>query len=164
MSPTGARAVLQDVAYRVMRRFGCSEYILIRLMIKPLSHPETQALLLGAPYRLETRSDSAYMVVDQAVSAADELAGGVFKGLVNGVLRNYLRQRDALLTDLAVDESARYQHPRSESDTRIFANSRPEFLMRCGLCSSLAANSCMRPFRSLPKKMLHRSMPCCALR
>jgi hypothetical protein len=37
------------------------------------------------------------MVVDQAVAAAGELAGGAFKGLVNGVLRNYLRQRDACM-------------------------------------------------------------------
>ncbi len=110
--PSGARAAAQDVAYGVLRRCGWGEFILGRLLSKPLSHPETQALLLGALYRLETRSDSAHMVVDQAVSAAGELAGGVFKGLVNGVLRNYLRQRDALLADLATDESARYQHPR----------------------------------------------------
>jgi 16S rRNA (cytosine967-C5)-methyltransferase len=110
--PPAARAAAQDVAYGVLRRFGWGEYILGRLLSKPLSHPETQALLLGALYRLETRADSPHMVVDQAVSAAGELAGGVFKGLVNGVLRNYLRQREALLAELAADESARYQHPR----------------------------------------------------
>ena len=108
----GARAAAQDVAYGVLRRFGWGEFILGRLMSKPLSHAETQALLLGALYRLETRFDSAPMVVDQAVSAAGELAGGVFKGLVNGVLRSYLRQRETLLADLARDETARYQHPR----------------------------------------------------
>jgi 16S rRNA (cytosine967-C5)-methyltransferase len=110
--PPGARAAAQDVAYGVLRRFGWGEYILGRLLSKPLSHPETQALLLAALYRLETRADSPHMVVDQAVSAAGELAGGVFKGLVNGVLRNYLRQRDTLLAGLAADETAHYQHPR----------------------------------------------------
>lgn len=107
-----ARAAAQDVAYGVLRRYGCGEFILGRLMSKPLTHPETQALLLGAIYRLETRPDSSPMVVDQAVAAAGELAGGVFKGLVNGVLRNFLRQRDALLAALADDDVARYQHPR----------------------------------------------------
>ena len=110
--PAAARAAAQDVAYGVLRRFGWGEFILGRLMTKPVTHPETQALLLGALYRLETRSDSAPMVVDQAVSAAGELAGGVFKGLVNGVLRSYLRQRESLLAEMASDEVATYQHPR----------------------------------------------------
>ena len=109
--PPGARAAAQDVAYGVLRRFGWGEYILGRLMTKPLTHPETQALLLGALYRLETRSDSVHTVVDQAVSAAGELAGGVFKGVVNGVLRNYLRQRESLLADVAKNDVATYQHP-----------------------------------------------------
>ena len=106
-----ARSAAQDVAYGVLRRYGWGEFILAQLMSKPLTHPETQALLLGALYRLETRPDSSPMVVDQAVAAAGELAGGVFKGLVNGVLRNYLRQREALLAATAGDEAARYQHP-----------------------------------------------------
>ncbi len=110
--PPNARAAAQDVAYGVLRRFGRGEFILSRLLSKPLTHPETQALLLGALYRLDTRADSTPMVVDQAVAAAGELAGGVFKGLVNGVLRNYLRQRESLLAAMATDEEARLQHPR----------------------------------------------------
>jgi 16S rRNA (cytosine967-C5)-methyltransferase len=106
-----ARAAAQDVAYGVLRRYGWSEFVLARLMSKPVTHPETQALLQGALYRLETRPDSSPMVVDQAVAAAGELAGGVFKGLVNGVLRNYLRQREALLAAQADDDVAHHQHP-----------------------------------------------------
>jgi 16S rRNA (cytosine967-C5)-methyltransferase len=52
------------------------------------------------------------MVVDQAVAAAGELANGSFRGLVNGVLRNYLRQRDVLQTAMAGDEEATQNHPR----------------------------------------------------
>lgn len=109
--PVGARAAAQDVAYGVLRRYGWGEFILARLMSKPLTHPETQALLLGALYRLDTRPDSSHMVVDQAVAAAGELAGGVFKGLVNGVLRNFLRQRETLLTALAHSDEAHYHYP-----------------------------------------------------
>lgn len=110
--PPPARAAAQDVAYGVLRRYGWGEFILGQLMARPLTHPETQALLLGALYRLETRSDSTPMIVDQAVAAAGELAGGVFKSLVNGVLRNYLRQRKALLAAMADDDEASHQHPR----------------------------------------------------
>ena len=110
--PAVARYAAQDVAYGVLRRYGWGEFILGRLMSKPLTHAETQALLLGALYRLDTRPDSSPMVVDQAVAAAGELAGGVFKGVVNGVLRNFLRQRESLLLALAQDEEANYQYPR----------------------------------------------------
>lgn len=110
--PPATRAAAQDVAYGVLRRYGWGDFILRRLMAKPLTHTETQSLLLGALYRLDTRPDSVHTVVDQAVLAAGELAGGVFKGVVNGVLRNFLRQRESLLAALASDDEASYQYPR----------------------------------------------------
>lgn len=110
--PAAARAAAQDIAYGLLRRYGWGEFILGRLMTKPLTHAETQALLLAALYRLDTRPDSSYTVVDQAVTAAGELAGGVFKGLVNGVLRNFLRQRAALQAEMAKDDEVAFQYPR----------------------------------------------------
>ena len=110
--PPGARAAAQDVVYGVLRQFGRGTFVLGRLMHKPLTHAETQALLLAALYRLETRPEAPHTIVDQAVQAAGELAGGVFKGLVNGVLRSFLRQREALLAAIVQDDVARYQHPR----------------------------------------------------
>ncbi len=109
--PQVARAAAQDIAYGVLRQYGYGEFMLGRLMSKPLTHGETQALLLSALYRLETRPESTPMVVDQAVAAAGELAGGAFKGLVNGVLRNYLRQRDVLLDAVSKDDVATQRHP-----------------------------------------------------
>jgi 16S rRNA (cytosine967-C5)-methyltransferase len=108
---SASRAAAQDVAYGTLRRYACGEFILGRLLAKPLPHPEVEALLLGSLYRLQTRPDAAYMVVDQAVAAAGELAGGAFRGLVNAVLRNYLRQRDSLHAALADDDQAAHQHP-----------------------------------------------------
>ncbi|HJV93985.1 MAG TPA: 16S rRNA (cytosine(967)-C(5))-methyltransferase RsmB, partial [Azonexus sp.] len=55
--------------------------------------------------------EAEHTVVDQAVVAAGELAEGRFRGLVNGVLRNFLRQRDTLSAALADDAVARAQHP-----------------------------------------------------
>ena len=110
--PPNARSAAQDVAYGVLRRYGWGNFILGRLLEKPLTHPATHALLLAALYRLETRPEAAHMVVDQAVMAAGELAGGVFKGLVNGVLRSYLRQRDSLLEAVAGNDEAAHQHPK----------------------------------------------------
>ena len=110
--PVGARAAAQDIAYGVLRRYGWGEFLLGRLMSRPLTHAETQALLLAALYRLDTWPDAAPMVVDQAVAAAAELAGGGLKGVVNGVLRNFLRQRDSLLAAAQQDDAAHYWFPR----------------------------------------------------
>lgn len=111
VAPAVARAAAQDVVYGTLRRYGTGEFILARLLARALPHPETEALLRGALYRLQTRPESGYVVVDQAVAAAGELAGGSFRGLVNGVLRNYLRQRDALHAAMAADDEAAQQHP-----------------------------------------------------
>ena len=109
--PAVARSAAQDIAYGVLRRFGEGDFFLAKLMSRPLLHEETYALLLAALFRLETRTDSAHMVVDQAVSAAGEMSGNVFKGLVNGVLRNYLRQRAVLQASFKSNEVARSLHP-----------------------------------------------------
>ena len=39
------------------------------------------------------------------------MAGGGLKGVVNGVLRNFLRQRESLLAAATQDEVARYWFP-----------------------------------------------------
>ncbi|MDR1367972.1 MAG: 16S rRNA (cytosine(967)-C(5))-methyltransferase RsmB [Candidatus Accumulibacter sp.] len=107
----GASAAAKDIAYGVLRRHGESGFVLGRLMSRHLAHPETYALLQAALYRLETRPDARPMVVDQAVRAAGELADAKYKKLVNGVLRNYLRQREVLISEGKKDEVVRYLHP-----------------------------------------------------
>ena len=42
--PPSARAAAQDIAYGVLRRYGWGEFILGRLMTKPLTHGETQEI------------------------------------------------------------------------------------------------------------------------
>ena len=106
-----ARPAVQDLVYGSLRQFGRGDFLLTRLLAKPLDVPEVRALLLVALYRLETRPDATHTVVDQAVAAAGELANGRFRGLVNGVLRNFLRQQPQLLAALAADAVAVAQHP-----------------------------------------------------
>lgn len=106
-----ARPAVQDLVYGSLRRYGHGDFLLGRLLTRPLDAPEVRALLLVALYRLETRPDAAHTIVDQAVAAAGEMAEGRFRGLVNGVLRNYLRQQPQLLAELAADPVAVSQHP-----------------------------------------------------
>ncbi len=106
-----ARPAVQDLVYGSLRAYGRGDFFLSRLLERPLAAEEIRALLLVSLYRLETRPEATHTVVDQAVSAAGELAGGNFRGLVNGVLRNFLRQQDALTAAVKRDAVGSAQHP-----------------------------------------------------
>jgi len=106
------RPLVRDLAWRALRRYGRDAFFLRRLLARPLTAPQVQALLCVALARLEELPGEAHTTVDQAVHAAARLDGGRYKGLVNGVLRNFLRRRDELLAAVGDDAEARWQHPR----------------------------------------------------
>lgn len=108
---TVARPAVQDLVYGSLRAYGRGDFFLAHLLERPLAVDEVRALLLVALYRLETRPDAVHTVVDQAVSAAGEIAHGKFRALVNGVLRSFLRRQTALTEALRADPVAFAQHP-----------------------------------------------------
>lgn len=110
--PAAARPAIQDMAYGALRRFGRGDFFLKSLLDKPLKEPAIHALLLAALYRLEIRPEDTHTTVDQAVATAATLAGGRLKGLVNAVLRNFLRRQEELASAAQGDEAARWQHPQ----------------------------------------------------
>jgi 16S rRNA (cytosine967-C5)-methyltransferase len=110
--PPGQRGAVQDLAYTALRRYGRDDFFLSRLLDRPLRDRPAHALLLVALARLAARPEEAHTIVDQAVEAAGDLAHGKYKGLVNGVLRNFLRRRTELEAAAGQDQVARWQHPR----------------------------------------------------
>lgn len=102
------RPAVIDLGFTTLRDYGRGDFLLGRLLARPLKDAPTRALLLVALARLERRPEQAHTLVDQAVSAA----GKRFKGLVNAVLRNFLRRRDELLAAAGEDEVAHWRHPR----------------------------------------------------
>ncbi len=106
------RGAIMDLAFGTLRDFGRGDFLLRALLHKPLTEPGLRALLLIALHRLERRPDQAHTLVDQAVLAASLIKRGAVKGLTNAVLRNFLRQRDALLAAADEDDIARHRHPR----------------------------------------------------
>lgn len=114
----GQRGAVQDLAYGTLRQYGRGDFMLDRLLRTPLQAADDtpaklllRALLLTALYRLETRPADAHTIVDQAVDAAEEIAHGRFKSLVNAVLRNRLRRDGELAAAANANPVARYQHP-----------------------------------------------------
>jgi 16S rRNA (cytosine967-C5)-methyltransferase len=105
------RAAAMDIGYSSLRAFGRGDFLLGLLLERPLKDLAARGLLLAALARLEARPDEAHTIVDQAVTAAARLARGQFRGLVNGVLRNFLRRRKELLASADADPVARWQHP-----------------------------------------------------
>jgi len=105
------RAVAQDLSYGTLRFYGAIEALLDQLLQKPLEDAKLQCLLLVAIYQLQYDKAASHTVVDQAVKAASQSKKTWAKGLVNGVLRNFLRQQPGLVANLKDNEFATYSYP-----------------------------------------------------
>ncbi len=101
-----------DLSYGTLRFYGEVHAYLTLLLEKPLSNAHIMALLLVAIYQLLHDKADDFTVVNQAVKAAGDAKPRWAKGLVNGVLRNFLRQKDALAEKLKTDEVALYSYPQ----------------------------------------------------
>ncbi|HRQ56661.1 MAG TPA: 16S rRNA (cytosine(967)-C(5))-methyltransferase RsmB [Azoarcus taiwanensis] len=107
--PDAVRGAIRDLAWRALRDYGRGDLVLAQLLSKPLPD-SVRAVLLVALQRLETRPDQSHTVVDQAVEAVAVVAPGL-KGVVNGVLRNALRQAARLAELVERDPVSHYRHP-----------------------------------------------------
>lgn len=108
------RGAIQDLAYRSMRNWGAAQQCLAALMPQPPQQAKLKTLLCCALSLLSDATPiyATHTIVDQAVTAASEdqeLAKA--KGLVNAVLRRFLRERDKLLQDLSHHLSSRWNYP-----------------------------------------------------
>jgi 16S rRNA (cytosine967-C5)-methyltransferase len=106
------RAVAQDLSYGSLRYYGAVASLLSQLLEKPLPDERLRCLLLVAIYQLQYDKAAPHTVVDQAVKAASSSKKTWAKGLVNGVLRNFLRQQTSLTEALANEEIAQYSYPQ----------------------------------------------------
>lgn len=106
LNPSRRGAVL-DMAYGALRYKGTLEAVLAQLLKKPLDDKFVHALLLAALYLLAYTQEAPYAVVDNAVKSAPRH----LKGLVNAVLRNFSRQREALLETAQETQAGRTNFP-----------------------------------------------------
>lgn len=106
------RGAAADLSYGTLRFYGEVNAYLVNLLEKPLSNAHITALLLVAIYQLLHDKADDFTVVNQAVKAASDAKPRWAKGLVNGVLRNFLRQKEALSSRIKTDEVAIYSYPQ----------------------------------------------------
>lgn len=105
-----------DLSYGTLRFYGEIDAYLTQLLEKPLTDERIHALLLVAVFQLLHDKADSFTVVNQAVHAVSQLKRPApkswAKGLVNAILRNFLRQRDQLATRLKVSEVSTYSYPQ----------------------------------------------------
>ncbi len=107
------KGAIQDFCYGVLRFYGQLTAIQTALLKKPLQDKKISYLLLVGLYQLLYCKLSAYTVVNQAVSASRALAAGTkMQGLINAVLRNFIRRKNQLLTKAAEKDTGIYSHPQ----------------------------------------------------
>jgi len=110
------RGAAADLSYGTLRFYGETNAYLTCMLEKPLTDDRIYTLLLVAIYQLLHDKADAFTVVNQAVHAVSQLRKPApkqwAKGLVNAILRNFLRKKDELATRLANTEVAAYSYPQ----------------------------------------------------
>jgi 16S rRNA (cytosine967-C5)-methyltransferase len=109
--PPQQRGALRDLSFGTLRFHPRLDWLLTRLLHKPLKDAQLRCLLLVALYQLLYSKSATHAIVDHAVTASRR-HNAAASGLVNAVLRNFLRNRDALLAAAEQNEEARYAYPK----------------------------------------------------
>lgn len=107
-----ARGATQDLVYGTLRHLTRLESYLNALLSKPTTDEEVRCLLLAALYQLAYAKTPEHAAVNQAVDAARSLKKDWAAGFVNGVLRNFLRRREALAAQAERRDATRFSTPR----------------------------------------------------
>jgi 16S rRNA (cytosine967-C5)-methyltransferase len=105
------KAAVREVCYEGLRRLGLLEAQLNKLLLTPIRHPALRNLLLVGLAQLQFTRAKPYAIVDHAVQAAERLGQPAARGLVNAVLRNFLRRREELGPDHWTTPEARLGFP-----------------------------------------------------
>ena len=103
--------LLQEICFGVCRVLPLLEQIIKRLVDKPLKGKTriVHCLLLVGLYQLLYMRVPAHAAVDEVVNATKSLKSDSFRGLVNAVLRRFLREQDEILA--IIDKNWQTLHP-----------------------------------------------------
>ena len=110
------RGALQDLCYGTLRYYGQLIRIQKKLLSKPLKSTKQSNLLLIALYQLQYTSAAKHAIVNHAVKAAKQINIAT-SGVVNAILRNFLRKNEELIAYAAETEEGKYSYPQWWIDT-----------------------------------------------
>lgn len=106
------RGLANEIVNGVLRWRWQLEYFISRLLAKPLKPKDAdiQLILLMALYELSECRTPDYAIINEAVELVRASGKKWAASLVNAVLRNFTREKEALLTSIDQD-AVRYSHP-----------------------------------------------------
>jgi 16S rRNA (cytosine967-C5)-methyltransferase len=112
-APAALGPSVRSLSYGAVRGYYRHEAILGLLLSQPVRSldPLVRALLSVALYEIEDARTPAYAVVDAAVETAKATDAARAGGLVNAVLRRYLRERVAIDASIARNPATRHAAP-----------------------------------------------------
>jgi 16S rRNA (cytosine967-C5)-methyltransferase len=112
-TPPQERALVQELCYGVLRWWLRLEWIANSLLERPLKRRDRdlEALILVGIYQLLYMRIPTHAVVAETVEGARELDKPWAAGLINGVLRNLIRNQEDLLAAIGEDVAADLSFP-----------------------------------------------------
>jgi 16S rRNA (cytosine967-C5)-methyltransferase len=112
-APAALAPSVRSLSYGAVRGYYRHEAILSRLLSQPVRSLDllVRALLSVALFELEDARTPEYAVVDAAVKAAKATDAARASGLVNAVLRRYLRERTTVDAEIARSPALRHASP-----------------------------------------------------
>lgn len=107
------KALLQVLCYGVLRTLPRLDFFCRSLMNKPLTGKQRAMhfLILVGIYQLIYTRIPSHAAVGETVNAAKTLKKPALKGMVNGVLRSFLREQASLIEKADQQSSLLYCHP-----------------------------------------------------
>jgi 16S rRNA (cytosine967-C5)-methyltransferase len=108
------RPLLQELAYGALRWLSPLVWLRNQLLERPLAPRDSDLghLLLIGLYQLRHLDLAPALAVDATVATCQRIGKGWAKGVVNAVLRRYLREREALEAAIAANGELAAAHPR----------------------------------------------------
>ncbi len=112
-APPALAPSVRSLSYGAVRGYYRHEAILGKLLSQPVKSldPLVRALLSVALFELEDARTPEYAVVDAAVNTAKATDATRAGGLINAVLRRYLRERKTIDADVARNPATRHASP-----------------------------------------------------
>lgn len=134
------RALCEAICFDAVRWLPRYDAVLARLLDRPLatSARDVHGLLLAGLAQLDAMQLADYAAMSSTVEAVRVLGQPRLVGMVNGVLRRFLREREALFAAVDADPATRHAHPQWLIDT--LQRDWPE-----ALDATLAANNAPAP-------------------
>lgn len=107
------RAMVRAMAYGVIRFYPRLEQMLDQLLDRPMKRREIRlrSLLLAGLYQINGMNTPAHAAVDATVSATAAIGRPRARGLVNAVMRRYLRERETVDERAMQSQEGRWAHP-----------------------------------------------------